>query len=596
MNKKIKISILAVLTLLFISISQEVSDGFLNTEFSALNCCFIVLYYFLFKNTFAIKDKRAKKCCIVLAVMFAMFEIFGYSISKYQNLSCVIGSKMVFLKATLKFIGYCMTFYSVLLLVFTKLFPQIKKIKDKKMKYFTANKKSFLIIALIIFLCYLPTFISEYPGIISTDSISEMSTSLYSMDNMVNHHPVTHIAIISIFMNIGKLLGSYNLGIALYSIFQMICTALTFSFVIYYMAKKNVNFYIRMICFIIFAIYPPFAYYSITMWKDVLFGLVMLIFTICMIEIAINKEFLTKIKNKVFLALTMIAVILLRNNGFYVVLISIPFMIYFCKNSRKIMSIISVSVVSFYFIFKGPIFAMLNIKPGPIREALSVPVQQIARSVKYKGDKLTDEEKAEISKYLPVDKIGELYYPYISDNVKDTLNNDAVEKNKLDFVGIWIKLFFKCPKEYIESFLSGSLGYWYPEEKNWVIWESNEEYQIGSESLDIDIYKSDTIGTNISKNIIHYINHSSKPVLSGIFSIGLTFWGTITMLTYVIYKRKYRMILVYIPILALWLTTIASPVWCEYRYIYGLFTCAPILIIAMPEMIKDNYTIRKKNV
>lgn len=50
------------------------------------------------------------------------------------------------------------------------------------------------------------------------------------------------------------------------------------------------------------------------------------------------------------------------------------------------------------------------------------------------------------------------------------------------------------------------------------------------------------------------------------------------MLGYNVYKKEYKKCLIYLPILFLWLTCLASPVFCEFRYIYSLFTCIPILI------------------
>ncbi len=596
-KKKVGLSVISVLTVLFLGSNLEVSTSiegvhtigeYFNT-FQMTDVVYLVLYYILFSKIIDIKDKRAKICCSILAIIFSFSEVVGYSVSRYCDLSCIMDSKSGLIKALLKFIGYVITFYSVLLLIFVKGFPKLKSLRNKDFKLFTSNKKSFFAVALIIFLCYVPYFLSQYPGIVSTDSIAEISTSLFSLKSMVNHHPVFHIFIISIFMNIGKAVNNYNLGIALYSIFQMAFTACTFSFTLYYMTKKNVNFYIRLLCLAFFALYPPFANFAITMWKDVPFGLSVLLYTINMIELATNKEYLNNIRNKVLLVLTSLLVILFRNNGIYVVLLSIPFMIFFTKNSRKTTTIISVLLVALYVIWKGPIFSLLNIQDGPIREALSVPVQQIARTVKYRANELTEEEKGEINKYLPVDRIGDLYYPLISDNVKDTLNNDAVKENKVQFIKIWLKLFIKYPREYVEAFLSGSYGYWYPEAKNWVIWEFDEDsYELGRQALQVDIKKDSIIGTTGWKNMIHEINYSPMTLISGIFSIGLAFFATVTMLMYVIYRKEYKLILAYVPIIFLWVTTIASPVWCEYRYIYSIFTCAPILIVSITQFIEKN--------
>ena len=362
MKKKIISLIISIFTVMFLNINLENVHTFRECfyTFQITDVVYVVLYYLLFQKVIGIKDKRAKICCSVLAIIFGLCEVIGYSISKYCNLSCIIGSKSVALKAILKFIGYYITFYNILLLLFKKGMPKIKTLKNKEFNFFTNNKKSFFCVALIIFLCYLPYFLSQYPGIVSTDSISEISTSLFSMNNMVNHHPVLHIIIVSIFMNIGKAINNYNLGIALYSISQMIFTTCTFSFVLYYLAKKNVNFYIRVLCFIIFALYPPFANYSITMWKDVPFGLSMLLYTIGMVELATNKEFLKSVKNKILFSLVTIMVILFRNNGIYVVILSIPFMIFFTQSSRRTITIISIILIILYAIWKGPIFSLLN--------------------------------------------------------------------------------------------------------------------------------------------------------------------------------------------------------------------------------------------
>ena len=47
---------------------------------------------------------------------------------------------------------------------------------------------------------------------------------------------------------------------------------------------------------------------------------------------------------------------------------------------------------------------------------------------------------------------------------------------------------------------------------------------------------------------------------------------------YGILNKDYRGILIYLPILVLWLTIVASPVFCEYRYAYPLFTALPLYL------------------
>ena len=82
---------------------------------------------------------------------------------------------------------------------------------------------------------------------------------------------------------------------------------------------------------------------------------------------------------------------------------------------------------------------------------------------------------------------------------------------------------------------------------------------------------------NIVRTIDSYIDRRDIPVVTLLFSIGFNVWVMFILLAYAIYKKKYRLLMVYIPMIALWLTVLASPLFAEYRYIYSLFTCMPVL-------------------
>ena len=75
---------------------------------------------------------------------------------------------------------------------------------------------------------------------------------------------------------------------------------------------------------------------------------------------------------------------------------------------------------------------------------------------------------------------------------------------------------------------------------------------------------------------------------SMILSIGFMFWINLIILMYVIYKKKYKNILIFIPILAMWLTTIASPVFCEYRYVFSMVVTLPVIV--------SSISIRRKEI
>lgn len=63
------------------------------------------------------------------------------------------------------------------------------------------------------------------------------------------------------------------------------------------------------------------------------------------------------------------------------------------------------------------------------------------------------------------------------------------------------------------------------------------------------------------------------------WSIGLCVWTISILLVCYIIKNKKLGIIPFLPCVTIWITMlIASPVWGEFRYVYGLFTTLPFLI------------------
>ena len=286
----------------------------------------------------------------MLSLVLAILEVIGKSIDLYGDLSGIINSWSTVLKSVVIFIGYLTIFFIVLANIFLK-FDEAK-VKNKVYKFFTCNKKSFFLIWGLIFIAWLPYFLNYFPGKLTADSMGQVYQSLFKIQ-FTNHHPVLHTLIIAIPMNIGSLLKNNNIGVAMYSILQMLALSATFSWAIYYMAKKNVSLKVRIVAFIFYALYPVNGIYSITMWKDIPFAISMTIFTTILAELTINQdEFFKNKKKTVLLVISMILTMLLRNNGLYVVVLTIPFMFIIAKKYYKSLLVVSIIVLAFYGIWK----------------------------------------------------------------------------------------------------------------------------------------------------------------------------------------------------------------------------------------------------
>ena len=97
------------------------------------------------------------------------------------------------------------------------------------------------------------------------------------------------------------------------------------------------------------------------------------------------------------------------------------------------------------------VFKILKVEKGAVGEMLSVPIQQIARTVKDNYEAIDEETIEKINKYFMVENVWEDYNPILSDPVKYNFNNEYFSENKSEFISIWLKLFVKYPKDYIEA-------------------------------------------------------------------------------------------------------------------------------------------------
>ena len=578
MKKNIFIVVLAVLSTIAVNINLSVDVPLKNSWGTASDILLInlILYTMLYRKSFNIKNKRLIIFATIIAIIIAISQVIGYNIDNYYTIENIWLNQEIRVKSIIKFMGLAVLFESILAVVFNKIDTcEVVDDNGDKMKFLNSRKMVFVYFFLII-ICYIPYFLHYYPGICTNDSLYELTKAKFSMGSLLNHHPVFHIFVIHICIKIGSLFGANDAyGVATYSILQLIFTAFVFSYTLRYLTKKKVNKYIRLIILMFFLLYVPFGTYSVTVWKDIPFALFMLLWIIELFELVTNRSYFDKKRHISKFLFIAIMVILFRNNGIYVVVFTLLASILVMKGIRKKMLLCTVVIIAFYVTYKGPIFKVFNIQDGPKKEALSIPIQQIARTVKYDGDYLTDDERWRIDEYLPYSEIGGAYYELISDPVKEKFKEDKFNEDKIGFIKIWGKLLVKYPMEYVDSFLCGCYGYWYPQENNWVIATWQQKYITPNYKYEIvPIVKLETIDY-----ISGDINNRKVPVISNLYNVGLAFVVIFICMGYVIYKKQYRLAMIYIPIIMLWLTTIASPVWCEYRYVYSAFTTLPMTTI-----------------
>ena len=137
---------------------------------------------------------------------------------------------------------------------------QNEEISKNKICNFLFVKHPFISTFIILPICWLPYIIAFYPGILSPDPSNQIK-QFFNLDTqyreyvvmidenvpITNHHPVLHTVILGGLVYIGKLLGSANVGIFMYSLLQTLALLALLSYTIYYMKKLETPIYLRLI-------------------------------------------------------------------------------------------------------------------------------------------------------------------------------------------------------------------------------------------------------------------------------------------------------------------------------------------------------------
>lgn len=542
---------------------------------------FFVLFYFFFKYNINL-NKIQKKYSLVTSIILSLMLSIGSIVSIYTNeVTTIFNFKNVVL-VIVCFIGLLILLYKIFGILFSKVGGIKLTEKHKKMKI-----KTFLLIVSVIFIGDLLYFIRFYPAIMTPDSYYV----IHYANNFIlsDFHTFGHTWFFGIFFHLGKLIfSSLNKAVAFSIIIQMFCMSTIFATAIKYFYNKGLNKKICILITLFFALNPLHTHYSITLWRDVMFGGTFVIILICLYEFVSSKEKI-KISYIILFIVGVFVMLFFRNNGIYVYLFSIPFIIVFMKNKRIMMSILTISIACFYFVIKGPVFDYFNISKTTSVEAFSIPLQQIARVVAT-GKKVNDNDE----EYLRIlfkdyDTIYKEYKPYISDSIKRLTNNDILSQNKSDFLKTYFHLSVKYPSIYFEAYFSQTLGYWYPD----IIYASTggestgffPEENISNYPLTPKWYNK-IIDMTVSRKI---------PLSNIVWSLGIQFIILLISFVITLYLGNKKYVLCYVPLFGLWLSLMVStPVFCELRYIYGLFTCAPFILI-LPFVINREWKEKKSN-
>lgn len=469
-----------------------------------------------------------------------------------------------------------------LIVIFTFMMMSVLAFIDAKR--FTPKKSAVLknkkwwIFSLIIFLCWMPLFLVFFPGVVSVDSAVQIKQAI-GEGVMSNWHPVLHTLLIAAPVNLGILIsGDLTMGIALYTLMQMIILSIIFGYAVKWAMGKTQKNWVGYVMFAFFALCPVVACYAVTMWKDVLFSAVFMLMVMKIYDLLETRKRTDKISFKellVVLALVFL-VAFLRNGGVLVVVtLGVALLIYY-KASRKMVGISFVVVTVLIMVVQGPIYKAFNISGSPFMESMSVPAQQIGYVTQL--DELTEEEREKLEVYGDVEKLAESYTPMNADPAKTSFDYGKVEEDKVGFLKTWAELLTGHFGDFVKAYILQMHSYWYVQGDAWVLdfGHTHEELWLKTEYTDRSL-----LGEGTLELVQKAENGLATAVWSGwINNVGVLFWLMVVFVVVFLYQKRYYMLVPMVGIIIYMVSLLmASPVSWIFRYVYALLLATPILIV-----------------
>lgn len=539
---------------------------------------FLFGYLFLVKKIRNIQDKTCRICSGIFSVALSFSFVVGNKIQMWEE------PYFTYLKweDVEYFLALIFFFYVIGVYLFAYF-------KEKSLEEGSYRRISWYVIWGIIVICWLPYFLAHYPGNLSIDSFATIDQCLGKAEYS-NHHPILFTMFVNLFVDMGTRLGDINLGIAAFSFSQMLIMAGVLCYCVCWMQKKHVSQKIVWGTTLFFALNPVIAMYSITMWKDILFGAWMLLFLLCLYDcVESDGEFFFHVKGILRFSICAVLVSFWRNNGFYVVIaVAVVLAVYYRTYYKRILPFFLILLMCIKLV-QGPAYEVFGVKQGNFAESIAIPLQQIGYTLSQ-GGKVTEEQKEFLNHLLPVETIAEVYRPNTPDHIKfhEAFNNEYLNTHKIEFLKVWAQMLPFNFVKYVKAWLMQTLGYYHIGSTNWMVWNEIAEEKYGVEATDyLKTYTKIDLHSFVEKIKGELVN---IPIFGSVYHISVMVWFSIFVCGVLLIKKQYKYMITILPLLAVWGTMmIAVPTFCEFRYMFSFHLALPILIFLLYKRGRENY-------
>ncbi len=529
---------------------------------------------------------REKVIYGIVAVLFTLCMLIGKAQEAHVDLKFPI-------LAVVLGIGYIPSFYG-LVMVLGKLLDakrtQHTMSKPGKVSEWLFEKHPVMGPMLCVYAARLPYWIAFFPCSMTWDGGIQIS-NFYGLENFTNHHPPLMSFFYGSIAWYSNQWGVANAGMFLITLIQTTMTAFAVAQTFRLFKRMQTPYWMRWGILAYDALFTVWCIFDCTVIKDSFYHPFTLLFTLKVAECILDREaFFQKKGNLVLFVVYAVLMTQVRNNGVYVLLLTIPFLLLLMRG-KKLLVLAGMTVISFTAVFLlnqvvYPAAGVVNLEEKV--DTYCIMYQQTAKYAQKHQDDVTKQEREVLDTLFDYDELAVVYNPRLADWVKNCLRvqegsaedptGSTFAGLKDDYFKVWFAQLCRHPLTYAEAFLECSYGYYYPEERTYkegLGFYEEERYTFTSSMSDAHQIEQMAPVRFLLEQISKF---EYMPGIGMLYRCGFYTWMMIFLCAYLILQKRYQTLIITIPAWVNILVCLISPVNTCIRYMLPTMCFVPVLV------------------
>ncbi len=325
------------------------------------------------------------------------------------------------------------------------------------------NRRTVLVVTLIILACWIPVLYLVFPGATKTDTVNQLYQFLsekptwYSATGdvidaeFIDHHPVFDTFLLGAFAWIGRLAGSDAAGLFAYTIFQTALVAAACATAICYTERLGIHPVLRIAALVLIIVAPIFPGSAVTAQKDSLFAAFIVVYTVLFMEAIRTKgnAFASKGFLAGFIAVTCLCMLSKKTGVALMVLCGIVLICALRGKRTRAAAAVLAPLLACSLLWPAIVYPTANVAPGGSQEAWGMLYQQTVSTLKKHPEAAGDAERAAIDAVIDLDRALEKHVSWRTDEVKRCARAESTTQDRFTFLGAWAKIGLAHPSDYL---------------------------------------------------------------------------------------------------------------------------------------------------